>query len=146
MLTVERVRELVKYDPETGEFSGRKAQTTTRGYRQICIDNKRYLTHRLAWFYVFGEWPRQQIDHIDQDKKNDRIGNLRDTSQSINQQNRRKPLRNNKTGFLGVTKDHNRFKSTIYMVGKSIHLGQYATAEEAHLAYMIAKRIVHALA
>ena len=145
MLTVERLRSLLDYDPETGEFS-RNGSPSGKGYTQHRVDGKRYLSHRLAWFYVFGEWPRQQIDHINGIKTDNRIGNLRDVSQGVNQQNRRNVLKTNKTGFLGVSRTGSRFKSTIEVGNVSIHLGQYRTPEEAAFAYSAAKRLLHTAA
>lgn len=151
-----RLRELLLYDPRSGEFFYRVRTTNSvcvgdiagtihrTGYRMICIDRRKYLAHRLVWLYVNGEWPRHQVDHIDGDKLNNRITNLRDVSVTVNQQNQRKAGRRNKTGFLGVTLNGGRFKATIVIDGKQKYLGSYAKPEIAHAAYLDAKRMHHA--
>ena len=84
MLTQERLKELLHYDEETGLFT-RKTRVASRmkgtisgarhnkGYVQIMIDGDNYLAHRLAWFYVYGEWPKNQIDHINRIKTDNKI-------------------------------------------------------------------------
>lgn len=159
ILTVERLRELFRYDCETGEFI-RIAATCPRyagdvgkragspdglGYRQIRIDGKLYRCHRLAWLYVFGEWPTKYIDHIDGDRGNDRIGNLRDVPQARNMENKRGAAKNNRSGLLGVVPTRgSRFCAQLCIGGRSTHLGTFDTAEEAHRAYVEAKRQHHA--
>lgn len=72
------------YDPRTGIFTwhrtGQRAGSYKDGYRRIKVLGKRYRAGRLAWFYCFGEWPAQQIDHIDRVKDNDRLSNLREAT------------------------------------------------------------------
>ena len=91
MITAERLRQLVVYDPATGIFTWRedrkgrggvvRADTVAgtidaNGYRIITIDNRKYPAARLAWFYVTGEWPAFYLDRLDDDIANDRITNL----------------------------------------------------------------------
>jgi hypothetical protein len=94
-LTAERLREILGYDPETGLFTrlvrtgriraGEVAGTAhSRGYRSIVIDGRVYLSHRLAWLYVHGEWPPEQIDHINRNRADNRLVNLRAAKQSQN--------------------------------------------------------------
>jgi hypothetical protein len=155
-LTAQRLRELLHYDPETGKFrqlvrtSGRRnvgaePGCISRGRRLIRIDYKLIPAARLAWLYVTGEWPKQQVDHIDGDPMNDRFANLRDVSQTLNLQNLRVPGRNNSSGFLGVSFDRTRRKwqSSIYIDRRCVFLGRFDTAELAHAAYVEAKREHH---
>jgi hypothetical protein len=113
-LTAERVRELLLYDPETGLFTWRIAvgdryqagtpagSFTHKGYRSIYIGGFNYPAHRLAWLYVTGQWPTKDIDHIDQDKANNRFANLRDVSRSANMQNVKAPHKDNALGVRNV--------------------------------------------
>ena len=156
MITADRLRELLHYCPETGIFTwlistnrrikiGSVAGTlNSRGYICININGKIYKSHRLAWLYVHGNWPANNIDHIDGSRSNNAISNLRDVNQSINQQNRRIAKINNKsTGLLGVTKRNNQFLAQIMINGKSKYLGLFDDANVAHEAYLAAKRIHH---
>lgn len=108
----------------------------------IGIDGKRYLAHRLAWFYVTGYWP-ELIDHVDGNRSNNAWSNLREANKLINQQNRHNESSFNETGLLGAFRVGGRFKSSIRYGGKSHHLGYFDTAEQAHAAYVSAKREHH---
>jgi hypothetical protein len=146
-LTAQRVRELLHYNPETGEFTwlvsrgnqfskpGMKAGfKDTYGHLGIEIDGKRYLSHRLAWLYVFGKWPDHQIDHINRMRDDNRLENLRDVSGIVNANNKGN-YRNNTTGFKGVTIKNGRFVAQITMAGKCKYLGSFGSAEKASAAY-----------
>lgn len=101
----------------------------------MMIDGKNYLAHRLAWFYVYGEWPKNQIDHINRIKTDNRIFNLRDVDNSTNQHNN--ALRkHNTSGTTGVMncKSRNCWGAQIYVNNKRIYLGIYKTKEDAILA------------
>lgn len=90
MLTVERLKQLLVYDPETGQFlrGDDPAGTVKSGaYRRIRVDGKLYYVHRLAWFYVHGEWPADEIDHINGDQADNRFANLRPATSSQNKMN-----------------------------------------------------------
>lgn len=149
-LTAARVRELLDYNPETGEFRwrlsnskrapvGAVAGVISRGYRLIRIDGCLYRGHRLAWLHVHGHWPVAEIDHVNLDKADNRIANLREASRSqqLANQGRR---RDNTSGFKGAFWEASRRKWQAYIQvnGRRIHLGRFATPEAAHAAYVTA--------
>jgi len=149
-LTAQRLRELLHYNPETGEFTwlvsrgnqfskpGMKAGfKDTYGHLGIEIDGKRYLSHRLAWLYIYGQWPDHQIDHINRIRDDNRLVNLRDVLGVVNAKNKGN-YRNNTTGFKGVTIKNGRFIAQITIAGKCKYLGSFATAEKASEAYQAA--------
>ncbi len=154
----ETLIEYFRYDPDTGDFfhtkkrgnmrAGSKAGTINKvGYCYITHDNKPVSAHRMAYLYVHGEIPDGcQIDHIDGNKSNNAISNLRAVPHSINMHNIRRPQSNNKTGALGVSTipQSKKFKAAITVNGKHKHIGMYETVEEAHQAYLEVKRKVHA--
>ena len=155
-LTAERLRELLYYDPETGVFTrlisisnspvGRVAGTQTHnGYKKISVNGKIYFSHRLAWLYVHGVWPKEQIDHIDGDRLNNRLGNLREATAAQNSQNLHDARSDNKAGLIGAHRNNqkNCWFSQIKDGNKNRYLGSYATAQDAHNAYLIAKSELH---
>lgn len=114
------------------------------GYIRICVDQRDYKAHRLAWLFMTGEWPAGDIDHINGNREDNRWANLRVVTCAMNAQNRRKAHSNNKsTGVLGVSKDRGRFMASIFVDGKSRKLGRFLTVEEAEAAYLNAKRKHH---
>jgi hypothetical protein len=155
-LTRARLRELLHYNPKTGEFRWRKRPSqsvrlgSSAGYaasrhapRLICIDGRLYYAHRLAWFYKTGRWARPAIDHRDGDVGNNRWNNLRRATRSQNSANRRRP-RNNTSGYKGVYLCRSgRWAAAIQNNGKSKHLGTFASPQEAHAAYVKAARKHH---
>jgi hypothetical protein len=153
MLTQARLHELLSYDPETGIMTrrvnkghikaGQVAGNPTRGYLQLMIDGHMTFVHRFIWLYVYGKWPDGNIDHIDGNRSNNRLSNLRDVSQAMNIQNERKPRSNNKSGFLGVKANRGLWKAEISIDGKTKFLGRFKTPEEAHQVYVEAKRKLH---
>lgn len=156
-ITQSQLHEMLNYDPQTGVFTWRThpskkvrirvgdvaSSVSTAGYAVIKIFGKPYLAHRLAFLYMRGEWPKNQIDHIDGNRLNNRIENLRDVTAFVNMQNQRRALANNSCGVLGVTRVGNRFQARIKTNRIKVHLGTFATPEEAHYAYLTAKRIRH---
>ena len=129
-------------------FLGKEAGFAhNRGYLEIAINGKRYLSHRLAIFYVTGEWPDGFVDHIDGDRTNNAFNNLRTASNSENMHNRWYQ-KNSSTKLKGVYFDK-RYQGTRYawsskiMVdGKSYLLGSYSTKEEAYAAYKGASKVL----
>jgi len=146
-ITHERLLELLEYNPKSGIFRwkdsrngrldiGSIAGTTNRkGYRAICVDAVVYGAHRLAWFYTYKSWPNGQIDHINHDRADNRLGNLRDVSASENQKNQRnRPIsKDNPSGVLGVywRKGQNKWGARIKHLGREMHLGCFNSLEEA---------------
>lgn len=144
MLTTERLRHMLNYDPDTGEFTWRvdagrwgsiKAGTKAgapmgNGYLCIGLDGKNYSAHRLAWQHYYGEAPPTYIDHINRVKTDNRITNLRPADRYQNAQNT--ALReDNKTGYRGVVKVREKFMATIKFNERQIRLGTFKTAKEA---------------
>lgn len=127
-----------------GQIAGKKRPD---GYIQIKIDRKMYLAHRLIWMWVYGSWPRMFLDHINMDKADNRIGNLRNCSRSQNGFNRGKQ-KNNSCGIKGVYKAENKYwKAQIYVSRKGkkklIYLGLFPTKEQAGMAYKEASKKYH---
>lgn len=150
----ERLKELLSYCPETGVFTWieargpRKAgaeagKFDSRGYRSIKVDGGNYRACRLAWMYMHGVNPTGCIDHINHIKSDDRICNLRDVDLFGNMQNYTKPNANNVAGLLGVSTSRSKFSSEIRVRNARIHLGTFNTAQQAHEAYVNAKRKYH---
>ncbi len=151
-----RLLQLLSYDPETGIFTWR-VRTSNRikvgaragsrhvgGYTEIGVDGFRYLAHRLAWFYVHKEWPVDEIDHRNGVRTDNRISNIRPATQAENNQNHRGPSSKNMySGIIGAHKCRDRWAARISVNGYPRHIGVYATAEEAHVAYVEAKQQLH---
>jgi uncharacterized membrane protein len=104
-----------------------------------------YRAHRICWFHTYGVWPTHDIDHINGDKSDNRISNLRDVPKSINIQNEKRARKNNASGLMGVVfrKDRNKWTATVRVNGKPKRLGSFSTPEEAHQAYLDGKRLYH---
>ncbi len=154
ILTAQRLKELFHYDSDTGLFtrfpvkgiSGRHCVGAIKhGYLIIGVDHKYYRAHRLAWLYVHGEWPNDGIDHINGDKVDNRISNLRAATQAQNLQNISKANRNSKSGLRGTSwnSGNNKWRAEILVDGKRKHLGYFEQAEQAHAVYIEAKRTLH---
>lgn len=152
-LTAERLRELLNYDPDTGVFTWRVVKNSAKpgdktgyvrgfGYRMMKLDGIAYLAHRLAWLHVHGVWP-EIIDHINGDPADNRLCNLRDVSHQVNMQNKRKPCGGTASGLLGVHANFGAWVARIGHNGRAIHIGRFKTKEEAHIAYLEAKRRLH---
>ena len=154
-VSIERLREIINYDPDTGVVTWAKSRRSAPagkvagcldkrcGYVSIRIDFKQYLMHRLIWFYVYGVFPEHQIDHIDGDKSNNRLANLREATISQNSQNRRRGQGRSKLLGAHWLGDVKRWRSSIGIAGKNFYLGIFDTPEEAHECYKNAKRKMH---
>ncbi len=152
----EEVAALLNYDPQTGLFTHkvdghkRKAGAVTgrldnKGYVRIRLLGYEFKAHRLAWLLTYGTWPAAEIDHINGCPSDNRIMNLRDVSVAENGWNRAKAMRNNKSGYLGVSSVGGRFHAQIGVNGAQISLGWFDTAEAAASAYLAAKTRLHTI-
>lgn len=157
-LTAQRLRELLHYDPETGVFTWRVANGNrapaggaaggrrSDGYVHVGVGGggSRYLAHRLVWLHVHGRWPVGQIDHINGNRSDNRLANLREATQAINSQNIRAAFRNNAASkMLGVYRNGKRWMARIWVNGRPRYIGTYDTPQEAGDAYIAAKRQLH---
>ncbi len=146
-ITAERLRELFHYNPDTGIFTRRVTRGSGKAgcvvgtfnghYLQFCVDRNQALAHRLAWLYVHGEWPKRQIDHIDGDKRNNRLSNLRDVTANQNQQNRHGVDPRNRLGVANVCAvrhGRKRFSVTVTANNKTVFNARFLTLEEAQQA------------
>ncbi len=149
-VTCARLRELLDYDSDTGEFRWRKTMSNTvlegdlagcalAMRRIIGIDGKLYTAHRLAWFHTTGRWGPPTIDHRDGDPTNNRWRNLRRATRSQNNANSCRP-RHNSSGFKGVCfhRVARKWQASIGKDRRTIYLGLFATKEDAHAAYVAA--------
>ncbi len=149
------VQTLFLYDQTTGSFTRRvncgpakmgstPGATNTNGYIQISIGRRLFLAHRLAWLYVFGEWPTGAVDHINRDRLDNRICNLRIVSSSENCQNV-DMYPNNTSGQRGVSwrKDQGKWAAYIRHMNKQYHLGYFDDVIEAGKAHIEAAKRLH---
>ncbi len=156
MLTQERLKELLEYDQKTGVFSwlvdrGGVAKKGVRagfkcksGYRAIKIDHRWYQEHRIIWLYVNGVLPKEQIDHINRVKDDNRLCNLRGVTSAQNSFNQNMHVTNT-SGYVGVSW-HNplgKWKANIRINKRNKHLGYFDDPQKAHLAYLAAKNAHH---
>lgn len=139
-----------KIDPTTSIKAGTVAGNRKKGgtwYRLIRYNKIGYLAHRLAWFYVYGVWPNGMIDHIDRNKDNNSISNLREVTAHQNAQNINKhngPKKKNKSKYIGVSRSSSgKWYTRIMAYGKNHYGGSYDTELEAHIAYLELKQKLH---
>lgn len=143
-----RLREVLNYDPLSGEFYWRITLSSRRlagalagsvnkhhGYIEIGIDGVVYRAHRLAYFYMTKEWPEECVDHIDLIRSNNKWTNIRKATRSQNQKNTR-VRGDSKSGLKGAfLRSSGTYSSKIKVGGKVFCLGTFNTPEEAHAAY-----------
>lgn len=146
-LTQKKFKELIDYDAENGVFTwrvspngrvkigdeaGSKDRGTNTYYRRICISGNRYFAHRLVWLYVYGSWPKTEIDHIDGNGMNNRIENLRDVTRAENFRNARRSKMNTSgvTGVFWESADK-VWRARIKVNSKSINLGSFKSIGDA---------------
>ena len=147
MITQERLKELLSYNETTGLFTRKVTAGSAKagsiagfkckdGYFRLWIDNKRYSNHWLAWFYVNAAWPSDELDHIDGDRCNNRIKNLRESNRIENSRNRGKPI-SNSSGAKGVTwnKSVGKWQAQIGFNQTTMYLGCFETIKDASCAY-----------
>ena len=154
MLNQTELRSLLNYCPDTGLFTwvstrcgramaGNVAGTNSNGYIHIKIGNSIYRAHRLAWLYTHGCWPRDEIDHINGDRKDNRILNIREATKAQNNRNTG-ISKNNTSGYKGVSRIRGKWRARIGIEGgKQMSIGHYSTPYEAHLAYEEAAETHH---
>lgn len=161
-VALSRVRELLSYDPKTGEVTwrvhrggktgagSRAGYTKSLGYREVRVDGKRMYSHQIAWLLTTGEWPPETIDHADGNPANNRFANLRRASRSQNNVNRCASIRSS-TGLKGVFPQFaqtcrktgksirtGRYRAQIKIQGKVVSLGVFDTPEAGDAAYRLA--------
>ena len=162
--TIEQIRQVLAYNPDTGDmtwlsrdaslFEGAKRSPVIMakiwnatwagkpalanialGYRRGAVFGINFQAHRVAWAIFHGEWPKGEIDHIDGDRSNNRISNLRDTSRAENGRNLRMRS-SNTSGYVGVTKEHGckSWRAQVVLNGQCFYVGAFPTPEEAAIA------------
>lgn len=151
-ITREELMAILDYNPDTGIFrwkihrnvnaiKGREAGSVRRdGYIQVCVNYKKLLAHRLAWFMTYNIWPKYQIDHVNGNRSDNRLCNLREATPSQNSQN--VIVKHcSSTQLLGVSFDRrrNKYRVRMWHEGKRLWLGYYSTAEEAYEARLAAQ-------
>lgn len=133
-----KLKTLLRYEPETGDFYwirkparriliGARAGYISKGYMCIRIEHRIYFSHRLAWLFINGQWPVDEIDHIDGNPMNNKIANLRQATRAQNLANIRKTW--SASGLRGVSWHKHTRKWRVHIQGKEI--GRFATKEEA---------------
>lgn len=148
---MEEAKRVLNYNPETGELTvkvteyGRQKAAYKRvdGYWGVSLCSSRYLAHRVIWYMHYGVIPSGFIDHINRDRSDNRICNLRETTRLENNQNKVGPYKNNRLGIPGVIVQRGKFRARIRVAGKLISLGYFDTSEAAYAAYMDAKKRLH---
>ena len=161
MISQEYLKSVLSYDPDSGVFTwigktgssansfiGKEAGCIARkknySVRLIRVNKRLYRAHVLAWLYVYGEYPANQIDHIDGNPLNNRIDNLRDVPQTTNMQNLKSSRRDNKLGLLGVhMRRDGKYIAQITANGVAKFIGVFGNENDAHQAYINEKRRLH---
>jgi hypothetical protein len=166
-MTVERLKQLLNYDPHTGKFywkwrpedefshpkyviiwngrfAGKEAgRVVDQGYRVIMHNGKPYRAHRLVFLLHFGEMPNK-VDHINGDRLDNRLANLREADDVQNSHNTQKSKRNS-SGYKGVSynKRRRKYTASISCRRKQYHVGYYPTAEDAAFAVAVKRDELH---
>lgn len=154
-VTLQRLKELLNYDSETGIFTWAQSRRCVRageeagtisfnGYVAIKVDGKLYRAHRLAWLWVTGTLPTCEIDHINRVRADNRILNLREATSSQNKCNQ-SVRKDNAVGITGVSycMERNKFLAQIAINGKNRNLGRFDSIEAAEDAYITASKKMH---
>lgn len=148
--SINELKSILTYDEVSGIFfwkkgivfprmrSNRQAGSNKSSYVKIKVGAKHYQAHRLAWLFYYGAWPKHQIDHIDRNKHNNRISNLREATPSQNSHNKQFKLGMG-WSHHGVKKCKGKFRCTINNGGKKIKIGVFNSLEEAINARMVYK-------
>lgn len=158
-ISIDRLREAFEYDPQSGMLvwkigrrgpacPGDVAGCLSNGYVSVKLDQQGLMVHRVAWALTHGRWPIGDIDHRDGNPSNNRLDNLREATRSENMQNRRVAQSNSRSGRLGVWRSNRQnlkkpWKAVVVTGGKAVHVGYFASEEEAQSAYLAAKARLH---
>jgi hypothetical protein len=149
MLTQQRLKEVLHYNPKTGVFTWIKnsniaSSKSPHGYLRVYVDGTSFYQHRLAWFYVNGCWPENEIDHINGVRTDNRINNIRLATRSENEMNT-KMRSDNSSGVKGVSwyASRGRWVAEIRLQGKNIWLGQFEELKDAENAIRKARPKIH---
>lgn len=156
-MTLDELRSNFVYEPDTGRLTRKVAvhykapagadagSVNSDGYLQVTHKGVKYKVHRLVWLMQKGHWPAKDVDHMNGRRADNRWSNLREATRQENSQNTQSARRNSKTGVLGVSylPRLNKYAARIYVEKKLRRLGCFTTAEDAHMAYVQAKRKLH---
>jgi len=151
LFTQQELRDVIDYNKDTGVFVWKKSRRGIKtnvplgtnngfGYLRITVFGKSYYAHRLAWMYVYGEFPNQ-IDHINGIKHDNRIQNLRNVTAQQNAQNKIKAQKNSSSKMLGVSwhKKAKKWQAHICVYKERKYLGLFENVHDAQKAYLIEK-------
>jgi HNH endonuclease len=160
VLTQERLKQMLDYDPVTGVFKWLKRSGSgspikkgmvaghidSSGHRQVMVCGKLYMAHRLAWFYIHSKWPKNQIDHIDGDGSNNSLSNLREATPSQNAHNKA-IFKSNTSGVKGVSYSlsHKKWRARVMVNNKSKHIGYFCDIYEAESSVKEARNKLHGM-
>lgn len=144
MIAQDRLKELLDYDPETGHFTWLKYRCGqakvgdiaggphSAGYIAINMSEYPYLAHRLVWLWLYGRLPKNEIDHINHNRKDNRLCNLREVSGAENKRNASKRV-DNKSGYVGIcwSSRRNKWRANIFTNHKQYFLGEFRDISDA---------------
>lgn len=148
------LKSIIEYNPDNGLFRRLYRTSPTAnldwsigskrpdGYTFLSIQNKQYLCHRLAWLYIYGAFPKTYLDHINQNKQDNRIVNLRLTNKSLNALNTSLPHEDSSSTYQGVSRTSSgKWMCKLTINGYQRYLGSYNTEEEAYMVYRKEKEL-----
>ena len=152
-LDAEALRHVLRYEPESGKFfwlapacsrlkpGDPAGRLDSKGHVQIGVMGTRFMAHRLAWLYIYGSWPPEEIDHRNCIRSDNRIANLRLANRKENTRNRVVSSRST-SGLKGASVHHRtgKWQASCGSRGEKTYLGLYSSPEEAHAAYMDAAK------
>lgn len=137
MINHDELTKILNYDPDTGLFTWARTGKiaggiSEKGYIRIQINRRKYMAHRLAWLFIYQEWPKEQIDHINHVRNDNRLCNLTEATNQENAKNRGIQT-NNSSGSTGVlwSEKHKNWKAQIKVDQKVIYLGTFINKNEA---------------
>lgn len=154
LVSCEELHEQLSYDPETGITKWKKRRRGRRfntevgylhpnGYMTVKINYREHRLHRIIWVLMTGDWVESEIDHIDNNRSNNKWNNLRLSDRQLNGQNLKTAHKDARSKYLGVCFDSGKWRANISVNHKAYFLGHFDTEIEAHEAYLKAKRELH---